>query len=55
LVVVGVEADFPGGVVDDAVVVSAQEDEVVDPGFAAGEPGGDVVGVGLTPFSRTRA
>ena len=26
--VVGVEADLPGGVVDDSVVVSAEEDEV---------------------------
>jgi hypothetical protein len=43
--VVGVEADLPGGVVDDAVVFAAEQDEVVEGGFAAVGPVDDVVGV----------
>src|SRR3954453_4781619 len=44
-VVGGVEADFPGGGVDDRVVVAAQEHEVVQGGDAAVGPVLDVVGV----------
>ena len=45
LPVVGVEADLPGGVVDDAVVLAAEQDEVVQAGRAAVGPVDDVVGV----------
>ena len=41
-----VYADFPGGVVDDAVVAAAQQDEIVEVGGAAVGPVSDVVGVG---------
>jgi hypothetical protein len=44
LVVVGVDAGLPGGVVEDAVVVSAQQDQVVEFGVAAVGPVSDVVG-----------
>ena len=43
--VVGVDPDLPGGVVDDPVVLAAEEDEVVELGLAAVGPVGDVVGV----------
>ena len=43
--VVGVDPDLPGGVVDDSVVVAAQQDHVLQAGFAAVGPVGDVVGV----------
>src|SRR4051794_2585996 len=43
--VLGIDADFPWGVVGDAVVVSAEQDEVVEVGLAAGCPVSDVVGV----------
>src|SRR3954452_16255914 len=43
--VVGIDADFPRGMVDDPVVVSAEQDEVVEAGLAAGYPVADVVGV----------
>jgi hypothetical protein len=43
--VCGVEADLPGGVVDGAVVVAAEEDEIVEGGDAVVEPVDDVVGV----------
>ena len=45
LAVVGVEADLPRGVVEDAVVFAADEDEVVQAGRAAVGPMHDVVGV----------
>ena len=41
----GVEADLPGGVVEDAVVFAAEQDEVVEVGGAAVGPVDDVVGV----------
>jgi hypothetical protein len=40
---VGSEADLPVVVVDDAVVVPAQEDTVVDVGQPADQPGDDVM------------
>jgi hypothetical protein len=40
----GVDADLPGRVVDDAVVVAAEQDEV-DGGVAVVGPVSDVVGV----------
>jgi hypothetical protein len=43
--VVVVEADLPGCVVEGAVVVAAQEHEVVEAGGSAGGPVVDVVGV----------
>jgi hypothetical protein len=47
-VLVGAEADLPAavGVVDESVVVAAEQDEVVQGGGTAVGPGGDVVGVG---------
>jgi len=45
LSVVGVEADFPGGVVDQPVVHAAEQDEVVQAGGSAVDPVHDVVGV----------
>ena len=45
VVVVGVEGHVPSGAVDDAVVVAAQQREVVDGGRAAVGVAGDVVGV----------
>ena len=43
--VVGIQADLPGGVVDDAVVVAAEQDEVVQGGRPVVGPVHDVVGV----------
>lgn len=43
--VVGVEADLPGGVVDHPVVSSAEQGEVVEAGVAAVGPVVEVVGV----------
>ena len=43
--VVGVDPDLPGGVVDDPVVLPAEQDEVLELGLAAVCPVGDVVGV----------
>ena len=43
--VVGIDADLPGGVVDDAVMVATQEHEVVEFRLAAVCPVSDVVGV----------
>ena len=41
----GVEACLPGCVVDDAVVMAAEQGEVVELGWAAVDPVGEVVGV----------
>ena len=45
VVVGGVEPDLPGGVVDEAVVVAAEQDHVVQAGGAAVGPVLEVVGV----------
>jgi hypothetical protein len=52
LSVVG-EADLPGGVVEGAVVVAAEQHQVVQRGRAAVGPVADVVGVGLPRVVRT--
>src|SRR4029078_7100490 len=41
----GIEAYFPGGVVNDPVMMAAQEREVVERGPSARNPVSDVVGV----------
>jgi hypothetical protein len=44
-VVAGVESDFPGGVVNRAVVMAAQQHEIRQTGFTAGYPVVDVMRV----------
>jgi hypothetical protein len=43
--VVGVEPDFPRGIMNHPMMVPAQQHEVLESGFAAQDPVEDVVGV----------